>query len=387
MKKILSTCIALILMFGVSINLFACAQHAEIECEYIPDEFYVVWEDNFDHEYKVDVEREKDQNSQIVSLNLEYLACYEELGFKMQGIYSKDGVKLDDRFMEEYIITIAPIDLSILGTKTLKRFFSVKCEHNGQWLKDFELTFDFIVTVTPDKSFHQYVTIFDVEIPFDYFACEMQEVAADAYNLYDYQNMLGVYSNKDDYEYGCWIGELSPDGKALHSSSDIKKRQTKDGNVYQTEMYHHVNPAAKESWETYQYTQINSGKGYLLNETDGVFNAGRYSVSGNSGWSDYMPIYLEVLKKGTDIVYKAAEKDGYLYLSISGILPNNEYWDTNAVKATYKIQGNKIVAWLYEETHTSPYEDNYWKYTYYCIPLEGEIELVDEELLDSVCNK
>ena len=73
-------------------------------------------------------------------------------------------------------------------------------------------------------------------------------------------------------------------------------------------------------------------------------------------------------------------------MCISGILSNNEYWSTIAVKATYLIKNNKIVAWLYEETTTSPHEDTFWRAAEYCIPLDQDIEMIDESVLKALCD-
>ena len=123
---------------------------------------------------------------------------------------------------------------------------------------------------------------------------------------------------------------------------------------------------------------------YGLNETNGVFSASTHSQSG--GYYGSLPSDLEVVKSGSDLLYIAAEKDGYLYLSISGTLSNNEYWSTRAVKATYIIKDNKVVARLYEETTTSPHEDTCWITAEYCIPLKSEIEMIDESVLNELCN-
>jgi recombinational DNA repair protein RecR len=90
------------------------------------------------------------------------------------------------------------------------------------------------------------------------------------------------------------------------------------------------------------------------------------------------------LENDENIVYRAAEKDGYLYLSISGQVSEGSGVYRNNITATYKIKGTKIVAWLCESTYASEFAISYTR-TIYGIPLEGDISLIDEETLDSLC--
>lgn len=95
-----------------------------------------------------------------------------------------------------------------------------------------------------------------------------------------------------------------------------------------------------------------------------------------------------MLREETPLTYQAATKDGYTCLSISGIYsdsPDRSEYFHISVEMTYILKDNVIVAWLYKETATSPDKEGYWNTTKYCIPLEEDIELVDEEWLASVC--
>lgn len=392
MKKIWAMLLSIILALGISLSLIGC-DNKQFEYVYAPKELYAIVMDSLGNEYKIDISREEGETEKTIEYDLEYFACFDDIfvHIGLKGLYEKDGTPLSTELYQPAFNDTQTVHLSFVGTKVITKtcyiHYLVKGDRgNGSVQSDCELTFHFNVTVKANKLLHKYVTIPDVEIPYEYFDCEMQTIGADDYNLQDFQE----YYNADGYEYGYSSKQFSPDGKVLNYFSNIIQRQKQGDTVYQTEKSHSFDPNAEYSWETYQYRQLKGFApndymtAYQLNETDGVFTAGKHLQGGHYVWLD-LPPQLEVVKKGTDLIYQAAEKDGCLYLSISGTLTNNEYWDTILVKATYKIQGNKIVACLYEETTTSPYEDNYWSAATYWIPLVGEIELLDETVLQELC--
>ena len=389
MKKLLSILLSLCMLLGV----VGC-DSPKVEYVYAPSELYAIVEDALGNEYTIDVSREEGKTVKNINNEIEYLARYDTQVFlQLKGIYEKDGTPLAEEFYQSGFEDGNNVHLAFVGTYEMPKACYIYYLANGSRYNDYEVKFNFNVTVKADKTLHNYVTIPDAEIPYDYFACEMQEISADTYDLTAFQDVLGGMNNTDDYEKGylsqCFASD-SVEAKRLNYSSQIYKQQTKEDIVWQTEMLHSVDPNAKYSWETYQYTQIKGedphelNPAYGLNETDGVFSAGTHKQGGTSDCID-LPFELEVVKEGTNLSYKAEEKDGYLYLSISGVLQNFWYPRATIITATYKIQGNKIVAWLFETKDVAADEYGYWTTAQYCIPLEGEIELLDEAILDELC--
>lgn len=397
MKKIWWIFLSVVLTLNICCALVGCVDE-RFEHVYAPKELYAVVIDNFGNEYKIDISREKDEKKKTIESNIEYLSRFDdapvEIGLK--GLYKKDGTPLSAELYHSWFNDTQSAPLDVVGTKVITKscaiLYAIKgSDGSGTTSVDCELTFKFNITVKANKILHEYVTIPDVEIPCDYFVPEASNEWLGDYNLSGFNDMLGAYRNTDDFERGSLTKHFDSDGNVLRFSSNLIKRQTKEDTVFQTEKFHSYDPYAEYSWEIYQYTQLKGTdvnelmSAYGLNETDGVFSAGMHSQGGHYGYGS-MPSDLEVIKNGSDLMYHVGERAGHLYLCISGILRNNEYWSTIAVKATYLIKNNKIVAWLYEETTTSPHEDTVWRAAEYCIPLDQDIEMIDESVLKALCD-
>ena len=391
MKKIIALFLAIFTCF-----CFAGCEGPKIEYVYASNELYAVVEDNLGNEYTIDISREEGKTEKKIDYDIEYLARNDtQVCLHLKGIYKSDGAPLQEELYQQSSFDDTDnVHLAFLGTYERPKSCAIYYLANGSKQNDYEVEFYFHITVKADKTLHKYVTIPDAEIPYDYFACEMQEISADTYDLSTFQDILGGNNNTDDYEYGDLSQHFSSDSEdaeMLNYSSEILKRQAKEDMVWQTDMYHSVEFVGSVGWEIYQYTQIKGedphelNPAYLLNETDGIFSATTHKQSGYRGWENYLPSELEVVKEGTDLTYKVGEKDGDLYLSISGILRNFWYPDPTVITATYKIQDNKIVAWLFETKEVSADEYGYWTTAHYCIPLSGDIELLDEAVLDELC--
>ncbi len=398
MKKIWSILLSVALTLSICSSFVGCSDE-RFEYTYAPEELYAVVIDNYGNEYKIDISREKGENQKTIDYNIEYLSCFDDVPVEigLKGLYEKDGTPLSAELYHSGFNDTQSAPLDVVGTKLITKacaiLYSIKGnDGNGTTDIDCKLTFNFNITVKANKILHEYVTIPNVEIRYDYFETDVLNEWMGDYNLSDFTEMIGAYHNTDDFEYGYLMKHFDSNGNILNYSSNLIERQTKEDTILQTDKFHSYDPSAEHSRETYQYTQLKGidandlMSAYCLNETDGVFSAGTHSQGGNYGWQDCLPSNLKVVKDGSDLSYHSGEKDGYLYLSISGILSNNEYWSTRAVKATYIIKDNKIVAWLYEETTTSPYENTVWSTVEYCIPLEQDIEIIDESVLDELCN-
>lgn len=394
MKKLFSLFLTAILILGTSLGLVGCVG-PKVDYVYAPNELYALVEDNLGNEYTIDISREEGETVKKIDYNIEYLARNDtQACLHLKGVYQKDGTPLAKEFYQSGFEDDNNVFLAHVGTYEIPKACYIYYLANGYKQNDYEVKFRFNITVKADKTLHKYVTIPDAEIPYDYFACEMQEISADTYDLSAFQQILGGNNNMDDYEYGYLsqhFSSESADAEMLNYSSEILKRQAKGDIVWHTEMFHSVEFVGSVGWGIYQYTQFKGedshevNPAYLLNETDGIFSASTHKQSGYRGWSNYLPTELEVVKEGTDLTYKAGTKDGDLYLSISGILRNFWYPDPTVITATYKIQDNKIVAWLFETNDVSADEYGYWKTARYCIPLSGDIELLDEAVLEELC--
>ena len=394
MKKIWSILFVALTLSIIS-SLVGCSDE-RFEYTYAPEELYAVAIDNYGNEYKIDISREKGENQKTIEYDIEYLSRFDDVPVEigLKGLYEKDGTPLSSEFYHSQFNDTQSAPLDVVGTKVITKacaiLYSIKGNGgNGTTDVDCELTFNFNITVKENKILHEYVTIPDVDIPYDYFESTVLNEWSGDYNLSDFTDMIGSYRNTDDFEIGQVTKHFDSNGNVLNYSSNLIKRQTKEDTVYQTEKFHSYDPYAENSWEIYQYNQLKGSKAndlnpaYSLNETDGVFSASTYSQG--FGYYGSLPYEADVVKNGSNVLYLIGEKDGYLYLSISGILNNNEYWSTRSVKVTYIIKDNKIVAWLYERTTTSPREDTYWIDAEYCIPLEEDIEMIDESVLDELC--
>lgn len=398
MKRIWSIFLSVALILSVCGSFVGCGDE-RFEYTYAPEELYAVVIDNYGNKYKIDISREKGETKKTIDYNIEYLSRFDDVPvvIELKGLYEKDGTPLSAELYHSQFNDTQSAPLDVVGTKLITKACAILCsvkgnDGNGTTDVDCELTFNFNITVKANKILHEYVTIPNVEIRYDCFESEVLNEWTGDYNLSDFNEMIGAYHNTDDFEYGYLMKHFDSDGNVLNYTSNLVERQTIDDTVWQTDKFHSYDPSAEYSREIYQYKQLKGTdandlmSAYGLNETDGVFSAGTHSQGGNYGWQDYLPSNLKVVKSGSELSYRVGEKDGYLYLSISGILSNNEYWSTRAAKATYIIKDNKVVAWLYEETTTSSYEDTAWSTVEYCIPLEKDIEIINESVLDELCN-
>ena len=396
MRKILTILLSVALTLSICSGLIGCSNE-QFEYTYAPEELYAIAVDNYGNEYKIDISREKGENQKTIEYDIEYFSRFDDVPveIRLKGLYEKDGTPLSSEFYHSQFNDTQSAPLDVVGTKVITKacaiLYSIKGNGgNGTTDIDCELIFNFNITVKENKILHEYVTIPDVDIPYDYFESNVLNEWAGDYNLSNFTDMIGSNSSTDDFEFGYLTKHIDSDGNVLNYSSNLIKRQTKEDTISQTEKFHSYDPYAENSWEIYQYTQLKGtnandlNPAYLLNETNGVFSASTYSQG--CGYYGSLPYEANVVKNGSNVLYLIGEKDGYLYLSISGILNNNEYWSTRAVKVTYIIKDNKIVAWLYERTTTSPHEDTYWIDVEYCIPLEEDIEMIDESVLDELCN-
>ncbi len=397
MKKIGLIFLSVVLTLNICNGLVGCVD-GRFEYTYAPEELYAVVIDNYGNEYKIDISREKGETKKTIDYNIEYLSRFDDVPVEigLKGLYEKDGTPLSSELYHSEFNDTQSVPLDVVGTKVITKacaiLYSIKgSDGNGTTSVDCELTFNFNITVKVNKILHEYVTIPDVEIRYDYFESEVLNEWTGNYNLNDFTDMIGTYRNTDDFELGYSTKHFASNGDVLRYSSNLIRRQTKEDTIWQTEKFHSYDPCAEHSGEIYQYTQLKGTDvndlmpAYGLNETDGVFSAGAHFQGLYYGFGS-MPSDLEVVKSGSDLLYHIGKKDGYLFLSISGILSNNEYWSTRAVKATYIIKDNKVVAWLYEETITSPHEDTVWSTVEYCIPLEEDIEMIDESVLKELCD-
>ena len=396
MKKIWSVFLSVALTLSICSSFAGCGDES-FEYTYAPEELYAVITDNYGNEYKIDISREKGETQKTIDYSIEYLSRFDDVPVEigLKGLYEKDGTPLSSEFYHSQFNDTQSAPLDVVGTKVITKacaiLYSIKgSDGNGTTDVDCALTFNFNITVKANKILHEYVTIPDVEIRYDYFESEVLNEWSGDYNLSDFNEMIGSYRSTDDFEFGYLMKHIDSDGNVLNYSSNLIKRQTKEDTISQTEKFHSYDPYVENSWEIYQYTQLKGTDAndlmpaYGLNETNGVFSASTYSQG--CGYYGSLPYEANVVKNGSNVLYQIGEKDGYLYLSISGILSNNEYWSTRAVKTTYIIKDNKVVAWLYEETTTSPHEDTVWSTAEYCIPLDQDIEMIDESVLEELCN-
>ncbi|HAQ56914.1 MAG TPA: hypothetical protein DCR44_05915 [Acholeplasmatales bacterium] len=237
---------------------------------------------------------------------------------------------------------------------------------------------------------HDYIDLPNVTAPFDYFDCEMIEVIrADFYDLSTVTSMIGDY-NSYDYEYGNLVN--ADLGSTSIYQSELILNKAENDSVFQTEsLIYRENTNGIITTESYQYQQKEDLIGYILNQTDGDFSGGKYTMehidyNSIAVYYDLKPGRLVLLTRELDsVIYKMGSKNDSTFVSISGMFndyPNRlEYYNVSC-EMIYVIQNNEIVAWLYTETLTGPEVEGSWETIYYCIPFDGEIPLIDQEILD-----
>lgn len=392
MKKILSIIISALLAFSMSFGMVSCANpKPTLNSDY--HEFYILLKDSLGETYSIHQVYTGHSNDFIYSYDKIFPAefgAYFNVNF--EGVYDENGqprthVACEDlSYDEEYL----GIDLGEVGNHLLRKGleFTVPIEGTNRAVH-YLVQVDFNVQVTrSEKSIHDYVTMKPETILFSYFDCEMQEVSEDTYDLSALTKMLGDRET-DNYQYGYYSCGDYGNGASAYNFL-LYNHKTENGSLYITKQSHsNYKENYKMVTESYQYEQVKDGKGYLLHESDGVFSTGTYTTSGNPGWHyEHKPTNSKLLKESANLTYKAGERDGCIYLSITGEYndyPNRlEYYNLSC-EMIYVIKDNKIIAWLYTHVETSPIRDGEWKLAEYCIPLETSIELVDETLLESIC--
>ena len=368
MRKITALLLSVFLTFFMCIGLVGCVDKL-LGIQDTPEEYRIVWVDGYGQKHEMDFAQEEGKTSYRIDCNLEYVARIDGvLNFTLEGLYHKDGKAVGTELYQE-ISAFGNIPLESVG----HRILIIPCEFyyfkDGTKYVDYTIDFHFSVRVTENKLFHQYVTMQDVEVPLEYFDCEMQTISADTYNLSEFQDMLGV--GKNSYDYEC--GTISTNASGYISENFLMQCKNQNGTVYYT---------AKRSLDGYyQYFQLKGPKdveeieGYILTEERGLFGAKKTSMLTDLGVEENLPYHFVAENDFTETQYKAGEKDGYLYLSIWGEKGNN------SVSITYKIQDKTIVAWLYEKT-VSKNGVIFSTDKAYMIPLSGEMELLDEAILE-----
>ena len=202
MKKLFTILLSFCMLFSVG-----CAG-PKVEHVNAPNELYAVVEDNLGNEYTIDISREEGKTEKKIDYDIEYLARNNtQVYLHLKGIYKSDGTPLQEElYQQSSFDNTDNVHLAFVGTYEMPKSCAIYYLANGSKQNDYEVKFRFNITVKADKTLHKYVTIPDAEIPYDYFACEMQEISADTYDLTAFRDVLAGVNNTDDYERGYCMG-------------------------------------------------------------------------------------------------------------------------------------------------------------------------------------
>ena len=241
--------------------------------------------------------------------------------------------------------------------------------------------------ITKNPTINEFVSFTENSVPYDYFnQYELNEVNRDNIDFIRGCNIVSQNPNFD-FEYG-YLNSWYKENKLIKKDSVLTNIRLIDDVIYEVEEF------KSTEGNNFQFSQVIDGQGFYLNQNydvDDALHIGTYETEeGNNSF---------VLgQRPSDILSLPTSEVKYeyrLYPDVEIVRISGKYDDSkNRIELynitfdiTYLIKNNTIIAFLFNENAKNFDNTEYTEITEYCIPFTGELNLLDQNIIDYLLNQ
>ena len=241
--------------------------------------------------------------------------------------------------------------------------------------------------ITKNPTIDEFVVFSETNVPYDFFnQYELNEVNRDSIDFIRGCDIVSQNPNYD-FEYG-YLSNWYKEDELFKKSSILTKVREIDNVIYEVKEFQST------EGNNSQYEQVIDGQGFYLNQNydvDDALHIGTYETEEGN--------HTFVLgQRPSDILSLPISEVKYeyrLYPDIEIARISGKYNDSeNRVELynitfdiTYLIKNNTIVAFLFNEKAANIDNTEYTEITEYCIPFTGELNLIDQKIIDDLLNQ
>ena len=235
--------------------------------------------------------------------------------------------------------------------------------------------------ITKNPQITEFVTFREFVIPYDYFnQYVLNEADYDTIEFIKECNVVGLNPNTD-FEYGRLMN-WHKNGETFKNSTTLKQVRNIDDNIYETT---EVIDTGKDS--SVKYEQVENGIGFDLYQPDDIMYVNTFEKGGTQTFMiDVKPDHILYLNP-TSIKYEYRVYPDVEIVKVSGKYDDSENrieLKNVTFEVTYIIKDNTIIAFLFNEIAINDAETEYTEITKYCIPYEGEVYALPQEVVDEL---
>ena len=240
--------------------------------------------------------------------------------------------------------------------------------------------------ITKNPTIDEFVTFTEINIPYDYFnQYELNEVNKDSIDFIRGCKIISQNPNYD-FEYG-YLNNWYKGNDLFIKTSKLTNVRLIDDVIYAVEEFQST------EGNNSQYDQVIDGQGFYLNQNydvDDALHIGTYETE-----ADYTFILGQRPSDILSILTSEVKYEYCLYPDVEIVRISGKYNDSeNRVELynitfdiTYLIKNNTIIAFLFNEKAANIDNTEYTEITEYCIPFTGELNLLDQNIIDYLLNQ
>ena len=240
--------------------------------------------------------------------------------------------------------------------------------------------------ITKNPTIDEFVTFTEINIPYDYFnQYELNEVNKDSIDFIRGCKIISQNPNYD-FEYG-YLNNWYKGNDLFIKTSKLTNVRLIDDVIYAVEEFQST------EGNNSQYDQVIDGQGFYLNQNydvDDALHIGTYETE-----ADYTFILGQRPSDILSILTSEVKYEYCLYPDVEIVRISGKYNDSeNRVELynitfdiTYLIKNNTIIAFLFNENAKNYDNTEYTEITEYCIPFTGELNLLDQNIIDYLLNQ
>ena len=235
--------------------------------------------------------------------------------------------------------------------------------------------------ITKNPQITQFVTFRELIIPYDYFnQYELNEVDHDAIDFIRGCHIVGLNPNTN-FEYGRLMNWYKND-EIFKNSTILKQVRKVNDNIYEVTESIDIGEDSSIKFE-----QVENGIGFDLYQPDDVMYVNTFEKGGTQTFMiDVKPDHILYLNT-TSIKYEYRVYPDVEIVKVSGKYDDSENrieLKKVTFEVTYIIKDNTIIAFLFYEKAINDAETEYTEITKYCIPYEGEVYALPQEVVDEL---
>ena len=235
--------------------------------------------------------------------------------------------------------------------------------------------------ITKNPQITQFVTFRELIIPYDYFnQYELNEVDYDTIDFIRGCHIVGLNPNTN-FEYGRLMNWYKND-EIFKKSTTLKQVRKVNDSIY--EVTESIDIGEDNS---IKFEQVENGIGFDLYQPDDVMYVNTFEKGGTQTFMiDVKPDHILYLNT-TSIKYEYRVYPDVEIVKVSGKYADSENrieLKNVTFEVTYIIKDNTIIAFLFNEIAINDAETEYTEITKYCIPYEGEVHALAQEVVDEL---